>query len=36
MLQINRYGGDDEQKVGSILLVSYGFCMVTLPVWVAV
>jgi predicted permease len=35
MLQIKRYGGD-EQKVGSILLVSYGVCMVTLPVWVAV
>lgn len=35
MLQIKRYGGD-EQKVGSILLVSYGLCMVTLPVWVAV
>ncbi|MBA3030556.1 MAG: AEC family transporter [Proteobacteria bacterium] len=35
MLQIKRYGGD-EQKVGSILLVSYGFCMITLPIWVAV
>jgi malate permease and related proteins len=35
MLQIKRYGGD-EQKVGSILLVSYAACMVTLPLWVAV
>ena len=35
MLQIERYGGDDR-KIGSILLVSYGICMVTLPIWVAV
>ena len=35
MLQIKRYGGD-EQKVGSILLVSYAVCLVVLPIWVAI
>ena len=35
MLQIKRYGGD-EQKVGSILLVSYVVCLVALPIWVAI
>ena len=35
MLQIKRYGGD-EQKVGSILLVTYVVCLVMLPIWVAI
>jgi predicted permease len=35
ILQIKKYGGD-EQKIGSILLVSYLVCLITLPLWVAV
>ena len=35
MLQIKRYGGE-EQKVGSILLVTYVICLVAMPVWVAI
>ena len=35
ILQINRYGGD-EQKVGSVLLVSYLACLIALPFWLAI
>jgi hypothetical protein len=34
ILQIRTYGGD-EQKVGSLMLVSYAACVVTLPAWLA-
>ncbi len=35
MLQIKKYGGD-EQKIGSILIASYGICLLMLPFWTAV
>jgi predicted permease len=35
ILQVRAYGGD-EQKVGSIMLVSYLVCIASLPVWLAV
>jgi hypothetical protein len=35
VLQVKKYGGD-EQKIGSILLVSYLACLVMMPLWVAV
>ncbi len=34
ILQIRTYGGD-EQKVGSLMLVSYAACVATLPAWLA-
>jgi predicted permease len=34
ILQVNRYGGD-EQKLGSMLLVTYLVCLVALPAWLA-
>ncbi len=34
ILQIRSYGGD-EQKVGSLMLVAYAACVVTLPAWLA-
>lgn len=34
ILQIRSYGGD-EQKVGSLMLVAYAACAVTLPAWLA-
>ena len=35
ILQVRAYGGD-EQKVGTVMLVSYLFCVVSMPVWLAV
>ncbi len=35
ILQVRAYGGD-EQKVGSVMLVSYVTCLISLPVWLAV
>ena len=35
ILQVRAYGGD-EQKVGTVMLVSYILCIVSLPVWLAV
>ncbi|MFW6011324.1 MAG: AEC family transporter, partial [Desulfosalsimonas sp.] len=35
VLQVKKYGGD-EQKTGSIILVSYLVCLVMMPVWVAI
>jgi predicted permease len=34
-LQVKKYGGD-EQKIGSILMVSYISCLLLMPVWVSV
>ncbi len=34
ILQVNRYGGD-EQKLGSMLLVTYLACLIFLPFWLA-
>ena len=34
ILQVRTYGGD-EQKVGSLMLVAYAACVVTLPAWLA-
>jgi len=34
MLQVNRYGGD-EQKLGSMLLITYLVCLFALPFWLA-
>jgi predicted permease len=34
-LQVRKYGGD-EQQTGSLLLISYAVCTVTLPLWLAV
>jgi len=34
ILQVNRYGGD-EQKLGSMLLITYLICLVALPSWLA-
>jgi len=34
ILQVRAYGGD-EQKVGTVMLVSYLLCIVSLPVWLA-
>jgi predicted permease len=35
ILQVRAYGGD-ERKVGTVMLVSYVLCVVSLPVWLAV
>lgn len=35
ILQVRAYGGD-EQKVGTVMLLSYVACLVGLPVWLAV
>jgi predicted permease len=35
ILQVRSYGGD-EQKVGSLMLVCYAACLVTMPFWLAV
>jgi predicted permease len=35
ILQVRAYGGD-ENKVGTVMLVSYVLCVVSLPVWLAV
>jgi len=35
ILQVRAYGGD-EQKVGTVMLLSYIACVVSLPVWLAV
>ncbi len=35
VLQVRTYGGD-EQKVGSLMLVCYGACLITMPFWLAV
>jgi predicted permease len=35
ILQVRAYGGD-EQKVGTVMLVSYLACIISLPVWLAV
>jgi predicted permease len=35
VIQVKHYGGD-EQKVGSIVLLSYLFCVIAMPFWVAV
>jgi predicted permease len=35
ILQVRAYGGD-EQKVGTVMLLSYIACLVGLPVWLAV
>jgi len=35
ILQVRAYGGD-EQKVGTVMLLSYVACIVGLPVWLAV
>ena len=34
ILQVRTYGGD-EQKVGSLMLLCYAACMVTMPLWLA-
>ena len=34
LIQIKNYGGD-AQKSGSMMLISYIFCIVTIPVWMA-
>lgn len=35
VLQVRTYGGD-EQKVGSLMLLCYATCMVTMPLWLAI
>ena len=35
VLQVRTYGGD-EQRIGSIMVLSYAACAVTLPAWIAV
>jgi len=35
ILQVRAYGGD-EQKVGTVMLVSYILCVFSMPVWLAV
>lgn len=35
IVQVRAYGGD-EQKVGTVMLVSYLLCVLSLPVWLAV
>lgn len=35
ILQVRAYGGD-EQKIGSVMLLSYILCLVSLPAWLAV
>jgi hypothetical protein len=35
ILQVRAYGGD-ERKVGTVMLVSYVTCLISLPVWLAV
>ncbi len=35
IVQVRAYGGD-EQKVGTVMLISYGACVVSMPVWLAV
>lgn len=34
LIQIKNYGGD-AQKSGSLMLISYAFCIVAIPVWMA-
>jgi len=33
-LQVRKYGGD-EQRLGSLMLLSYSLCLVSLPLWLA-
>ena len=35
ILQVKTYGGN-EQKVGSLMLLSYIACIFTLPLWIAI
>ncbi len=35
ILQVRAYGGD-EQKVGTVMLVSYALCVFSLPIWLSV
>ena len=35
ILQVRAYGGD-EQKVGTVMLLSYILCVFSMPVWLAV
>lgn len=35
IVQVRAYGGD-EQKVGTVMLISYAACVVSMPVWLAV
>lgn len=35
ILQVRAYGGD-RQTIGSIMLISYGICLLAIPFWVAV
>lgn len=35
IVQVRAYGGD-EQKVGTVMLVSYVACIISMPVWLAV
>lgn len=35
IVQVRAYGGD-EQKVGTVMLISYVACVVSMPVWLAV
>jgi malate permease and related proteins len=35
LIQIKNYGGD-EQKSGSLMLISYVFCIVAIPLWMAI
>jgi predicted permease len=35
ILQVRTYGGND-QEVGSVMVLSYAVCTLTLPAWVAV
>jgi predicted permease len=35
LMQINKYGGD-EQKVGSVLFITYLICLVAMPVWLSI
>jgi hypothetical protein len=35
ILQVRSYGGD-EQKVGTLMLVCYAACLITMPFWLAV
>lgn len=35
IVAVRNYGGD-EQKIGSIMMVSYGLCLLTIPAWLAI
>jgi len=35
ILQVNKYGGD-EQKVGSVVLLAYLACLISMPFWLSV